>query len=372
MESQKEIYYFTNKIIKGDSIEILEQIPSETIDLIFADPPYNLQLRDELWRPNQSKVDAVTDEWDKFASFAEYDKFSEKWLKECKRVLKNSGAIWVIGTYHNIFRIGKIMQDLGFWFINDIIWIKNNPMPNFRGTRFTNAHETLIYAVKNKASKYTFHYKSMRVYNDDKQMRSDWEIPICSGSERMKVDGEKAHSTQKPEELLRRVILASSNPGDLVLDPFMGSGTTGAVAKLLGRNYIGIEREELYIKVAEERISKVTPLEPQLLLNPVEEKPPRVPFGNLVGSGLVRAGETLFSNDRTESAIVLANGTIESGNIRGSIHSVSAALQKKPKFNGWTYWYVMREDKLVSIDQLRRAYIEKAMDSVEGHQKVME
>ena len=365
MEMQVNISSFVNRIVKGDSIEVLREIPSTSVDLIFADPPYNLQLRDELWRPNQTKVDAVTDEWDKFSSFEEYDEFSKKWLTECKRVLKKNGTIWVIGSYHNIFRIGKIMQDLGFWFINDIIWVKTNPMPNFRGTRFTNAHETLIFAVKSEDSMYSFHYKSMRVYNDDTQMRSDWEIPICNGAERIKIEGEKAHSTQKPEELLRRVILSSSNTGDIVLDPFMGSGTTGAVAKLLGRNYIGIEREEKYIKVAEDRIFKVKPLQPQQLLYPVEAKQPKVPFGNLLASGLIKDGETIYSKDKSKTAIILANATLVSGEIKGSIHSVSAALLGKPNFNGWTYWYVLRDDKLVSIDQLRKDYLKKATEEVD-------
>ncbi len=364
MKADVNTSLFINRIVKGDSIEILREIPSNSVDLIFADPPYNLQLKDELWRPNQTKVDAVTDEWDKFNSFEEYDKFSKQWLTECKRVLKKDGAIWVIGSYHNIFRLGKIMQDLGFWFINDIIWVKTNPMPNFRGTRFTNAHETLIFAVTNEDSMYTFHYKSMRVYNDDIQMRSDWEIPICNGTERVRVEGKKAHSTQKPEELLRRVILSSSNTGDIVLDPFMGSGTTGVVSKLLGRNYIGIEREDKYIKVAENRISKVKSLQSWLLSYPLEEKQPRIPFGNLLGCGLIKDGETLYSKDKSKTAIVLANATLVSGEIKGSIHSVSAALQGKPNCNGWTYWYVLRDDKPVSIDQLRKEYLKKATEDV--------
>lgn len=364
MEIQVNLSQILNTIVKGDTVNVLKEIPSNSIDLIFADPPYNLQLRDELWRPNQTKVDAVTDDWDKFSSFEEYDEFSKNWLVECKRILKKDGAIWVIGSYHNIFRIGKIMQDLGFWFINDVIWVKTNPMPNFRGTRFTNAHETLIFAVKNKDAKYTFHYKTMRTFNDDLQMRSDWEIPICSGEERIRTEGTKAHSTQKPEELLRRVIISSSNPGDIVLDPFMGSGTTGAVSKLLGRNYIGIEREERYVKVAEERISKVKPLAPQLLLYPTEEKQPKVPFGNLLASGMIKDGEFIYSKDKKLSAMVLANATIVSGEIKGSIHSVSAVLQGKPNFNGWSFWFVERDGKLVSIDVLRKQYLKKAKEVV--------
>jgi DNA modification methylase len=361
MEIQVSLSGILNTIVKGDTVEVLRNLPSNSIDLIFADPPYNLQLREELWRPNQTKVNAVTDQWDKFESFDEYDEFSKKWLSECKRVMKKEGAIWVIGSYHNIFRIGRIMQDLGFWIINDVIWVKTNPMPNFRGTRFTNAHETLVYAIKDRDARYTFHYKSMRAYNNDLQMRSDWEIPICSGEERIRVEGEKAHSTQKPEELLRRVIISSSNPGDTVLDPFMGSGTTGAVSKLLRRNYIGIEREEKYIKVAEQRISKVKPLDPQLLLYPLEEKPPKVPFGNLLASGMIKDGETLYSKDRKFSATVLANATLRSGDIKGSIHSVSAALMGKPAYNGWGFWFVERNGKLIGIDDLRKLYLKKAM-----------
>ena len=346
-----------NTVIVGDTVEKLKILPDDSMDLIFADPPYNLQLRDELWRPNQTRVDAVTDHWDKFSSFEEYDEFSRSWLVECKRVLKKNGSIWVIGSYHNIFRIGRIMQDLGFWIINDVIWIKTNPMPNFRGTRFTNAHETLIWAVKSEDSRYTFHYKSMKTFNEGIQMRSDWEIPICSGDERIRINGEKVHSTQKPEELLRRVILSTSNPGDVVLDPFMGSGTTGAVSKLLGRDYIGIEREEKYVRVANERISKVKPLDYELLLYPEEDKPPRVPFGNLIASGLVKDGEVLYSKDRRYSATVLANATLVSGEIKGSIHSVSAALMGKPNFNGWTFWYVLRNGRMIGIEDLRKQYI---------------
>lgn len=364
MASATALSQMLNKIIKGDVIEVLRKLPDDSVDLIFADPPYNLQLREELWRPNQTKVDAVTDKWDKFENFGEYDEFSKCWLSECKRVMKKEAAIWVIGTYHNIFRVGKIMQDLGFWFINDVIWVKTNPMPNFRGTRFTNAHETLLFAVKDRDAQYTFHYKSMRTFNDGLQMRSDWEIPICSGEERIRINGEKAHSTQKPEELLRRIIISTSDPGDVVLDPFAGSGTTAAVSKLLGRNYIGIEREEKYIQVAEERISRIKPLEPQLLLYPLENKQPKVPFGNLLGAGMIVDGETLYSKDKRMSATVLANATLVSGEIKGSIHSVSAALLGKPSFNGWSYWFVERDGRLISIDDLRKLYLKRAMEKI--------
>ena len=345
-------------IIHGDTLDVIRKIPDDSVDLVFADPPYNLQLSKELWRPNQTKVDAVNDSWDKFENFDQYDQFSRDWLIECRRVLKKNGVIWVIGSYHNIFRIGKIIQDLGFWIINDIIWVKTNPMPNFRGTRFTNAHETLIFAVKSKDSSYTFHYKSMKAYNDDIQMRSDWEIPICNGDERIQIDGKKAHSTQKPEELLRRVIISTSNPGDVILDPFMGSGTTGAVAKLLGRRFVGIERDEKYIRVARERISKVKMLDPELMEYPLETRKPRVPFGTLLASGMISDGELLFSRDRKFKARVLSNATVVAGDVAGSIHHVSAELQGKPNFNGWTFWYVVRNGVMISIDDIRTQFLE--------------
>ncbi len=348
---------FLNKIIKGDSIEVLKEIPDNSVDLIFADPPYNLQLNSELFRPNQTKVDAVDDDWDKFSSFEEYDKFSEAWLKECRRVLKKTGTIWVIGTYHNIFRIGKIMQDLGFWALNDVIWIKTNPMPNFKGTRFNNAHESLIWASKDKDSNYTFHYKSMKVYNDDLQMRSDWYIPICNGDERLKDEnGNKLHSTQKPEALLYRIIISTSNPGDIVLDPFMGSGTTGVVAKRLGRYFIGIEKEEKYVDSANKRIKGTTAYIDDVLEYPLEIKDPRIPFGSLIETGLIKPGEKLYSVDRKFEVEVLANGTVKSHDIYGSIHSVSAKLLGKPANNGWVFWYVERSGVLKSIDELRKEY----------------
>lgn len=352
-----------NKIIMGNAVEVLPKIPDDSIDLIFADPPYNLQLDKELWRPNQTLVNAVKDNWDKFGNFKEYDDFTINWLSECKRVLKKDGVLWVIGTYHNIFRLGKIIQDLGFWIINDVVWIKTNPMPNFRGTRFTNAHETLIFAVKDRKSKYTFHYKSMKAYNDDTQMRSDWVIPICSGKERIRINGEKAHSTQKPEELLKRVIMSTSNPGDIILDPFIGSGTTSVVAKILGRNFIGIEKEEKYIRVATERISKVAPIAYDYLSYPLEARKQRIPFGDLVTSGLIKEGETLYSESREFQAIVLANGTLISGDTQGSIHSVSAKILGKPAFNGWKFWYVVRDHNMVSIDDVRNEALKKCFAS---------
>jgi DNA modification methylase len=348
-----------NKIHQGDCIELLKKVPDNSVDLIFADPPYNLQLNGELYRPNQTKVDAVTDEWDKFESKEDYDKFTTLWLKECHRVLKNSGSIWVIGTYHNIFRVGAILQNTGFWILNDIIWIKTNPMPNFKGTRFNNAHETLIWATKSKTSNYTFHYHSMKVMNDDLQMRSDWLIPICQGDERIKVNGQKAHSTQKPAELLFRIILSTSNPDDIVLDPFSGSGTTAAVAKRLGRKYIAFEREPFYIKVANERLEKIKPLDKQLLEYRIEKRKPKVPFGCLIEKGYVKIGENLFSRDGKYFAQVQADASLSLNGIVGSIHKISATILKKENHNGWTYWYVKRQNGLISIDQLRHDYESK-------------
>ena len=354
------INQYLNKIVKGDCIEVLKKLPDNSIDLIFADPPYNLQLQGELWRPNQTKVDAVNDEWDKFTNFEEYDNFCKEWIKECRRVLKPNGTIWIIGSYHNIFRIGRIMQDVGLWILNDVLWIKTNPMPNFKGTRFNNAHETLIWASKNKDSRYTFNYKSMKAFNEDLQLRSDWYIPICNGGERLKDnEGNKVHSTQKPEALLYRIIISTSNPEDIVLDPFMGSGTTGAIAKKLGRSFIGIEKEDAYIKVANDRIANVTSYINQNLISPLEAKKPKVPFGNLIESGYIKSGEKLFSKDKKIKAKVLANATIVSNDISGSIHSVSAQALGKASNNGWTFWFVERDNNLKSIDDLRKEYTEK-------------
>jgi site-specific DNA-methyltransferase (adenine-specific)/modification methylase len=351
---------FLNKITCGDSIEKLKEIESNSIDLIFADPPYNLQLKGDLFRANQTKVDAVNDEWDKFDSFKEYDDFTYKWLAESKRVLKDDGSIWVIGSYHNIFRVGAIMQNLGFWILNDVIWIKTNPMPNFKGTRFNNAHETLIWASKSEKSRFHFNYKSMKSFNDDKQLRSDWYIPICSGNERLKDEnGNKAHSTQKPYELLYRVIISSSEVGDVILDPFSGSGTTAAVAKHLSRNFIAIEKEEKYVKISKKRVENVKPLDKSLLKLKIEEKPPKVPFGNLIESRFIKIGESMFDKNRKYKAKVLANATIEYNNEVGSIHKISASILNKQSNNGWKYWYVKRDNKMVLIDELREEYISK-------------
>ena len=339
-----------------DCIQGMRKLKDNSIDLIFADPPYNLQLKNALYRPNQTKVDAVNDEWDKFTSFEEYDKFSKEWLTECRRILKNTGSIWVIGTYHNIFRIGKTMQDLKFWMLNDIVWIKSNPTPNFKGTRFNNAHETLIWAKKNEKSKPTFHYKTAKAMNDDKQMRSDWYLPICLGKERLKIDGKKLHSTQKPEALLYRVIISTSNVDDVVLDPFMGSGTTGAIAKKLRRNYIGFEIDETYIREARKRIELIKPIDENLLDYKIEKKPPKVPFGVLIENDYVKAGDFVFSREMKHRALIKANGTLEYEGQIGSIHKISALILNRKANNGWDFWFVKNDKEFVSIDSLRRKY----------------
>ncbi len=349
-----------NEILHGDCIEVMQTFPSRSVDLIFADPPYYLQLRNELLRPNQTIVDGVDDAWDQFADAAEYDTFTRSWLRECRRVLKDDGTIWVIGTYHNIFRVGTAMLDLGYWVLNDVIWHKTNPMPNFRGTRFQNATETLIWAKKSVEQKtYTFHYHAMKHLNDDKQMQNVWHIPLCTGAERIKIVGKKAHSTQKPEALLYRVLLASSNPDDIVLDPFSGSGTTGAVARKLRRRFIGIEREADYIELARTRIEQISdaPLSDAELLTPSKRTAPRVPFGQLIEAQYIRVGQALYSKDRRIVATVKADAYLSWQGQSGSIHQIAALAQGKTAFNGWEYWYW--EDAaghLVSIDQLRDAY----------------
>jgi modification methylase len=343
------------RILAGDCIEAMAALPAASVDLVFADPPYNLQLRGALHRPDNSRVDAVDDDWDRFEDFAAYDAFTRAWLSEARRLLKPDGAIWVIGTYHNVFRLGTALQDLGFWLLNDVIWRKSNPMPNFRGRRLTNAHETLIWASRTKGSRYTFHYEALKALNDGVQMRSDWLIPLCTGAERLKgADGQKAHPTQKPEALLYRVILATTNPGDLVLDPFFGTGTTGAVAKALGRRWIGIERDEGYRKLAAERIARVHPLPAEALTALGGRRAePRIPFGRLVERGLLRPGEVLVG-PRGQAARVRADGTLVAEGITGSIHQVSAALEGAPSCNGWTYWQFRRDGKLIPIDFLRQ------------------
>ena len=347
-----------NKLINGDSLEELKKIPNETFDLIFADPPYNLQLKNELTRPDSSKVNAVNDKWDQFRNFKTYDKFTYSWLTECKRVLKKDGAIWVIGSYHNIFRVGTAIQNLGFWILNDVIWNKKNPMPNFRGTRFTNAHETLIWASKSEKSKYIFNYQSLKCLNDDLQMRSNWELPICNGSERLKKNGKKVHSTQKPEALLHRILLATSNRNDLVLDPFLGSGTTAAVAKKLDRNYYGIEKEKTYYKAAERRLKNTKPIENDYLdtLQNGRSKP-RIPFGSLVELGIIRPGTTIFDNKKKVTAKIMADGSIKHDQTEGSIHKVAAIILGTESCNGWTYWHCKLGNSFVPIDNLRQKFL---------------
>jgi len=350
---------FLNKIITGNSLEVLKEIPSRSVDMIFADPPYNLQLQNPLYRPDQSTVKGVFDDWDRFGSFADYDIFTRQWLQECQRILKPSGTLWTIGTYHNIFRVGKIMQDLGYWILNDIIWAKTNPMPNFRGTRFTNAHETLIWATPAKTGGFTFHYKSLKAANDDKQMQSIWYIPVVSGKERLKTaQGEKLHSTQKPEALLRRIILSSTQPGDIVLDPFVGTGTTTATAKKLGRQFIGIEKNPLYAEAARRRTEEAEPLAAELLDNPLDKKIPRVPFLHLVEAGWIKPGEKLYSPDGRHEAVVLANANLQLKNgSTGSIHQIAAKIMQKSAYNGWKFWNVRRE-KNILLDDLRRKYLQ--------------
>ena len=347
----------TGRILMGDCIEMMNSLPAGSIDLIFADPPYNLQLGGDLARPDGSHVDAVTDDWDKFSSFEAYDRFTRQWLKAARRLLKPDGAIWTIGSYHNIFRVGTALQDEGFWLLNDIVWRKANPMPNFKGTRFTNAHETLIWAAKSEHSRACFNYHAMKAMNDDVQMRSDWVIPICTGAERLKDGGTKAHPTQKPEALLYRILIACTRPGDVVLDPFFGTGTTGAVAKLLGRQWIGIEREEKYVRIAEKRIANLLPLDGGAMeISEGKRAAPRIPFGSLVESGHVRPGTRLWGPGRRVGARVRADGSLDMAGRTGSIHQMGAAAQGLPSCNGWTFWHIEEEGQLVPLDAKRQAF----------------
>jgi len=346
----------TNVIFGGDCIEAMNRLPENSVDLIFADPPYNMQLGGELTRPDNSRVDGVDDAWDQFDSFKAYDDFSRRWLTAARRILKPTGSLWVIGSYHNIFRVGATLQDIGFWMLNDIVWRKTNPMPNFRGTRFTNAHETLIWCAKSKDAKYTFNYDAMKNMNDGLQMRSDWTLPLCTGDERLKgTDGLKVHPTQKPEALLYRVIMAATKPGDVVLDPFFGTGTTGAVAKLLGRKYIGIEQDPNYIAAARERLALVKPIADETMLTtPSKRSEPRIPFGTVVERGMLPVGTVLSDPSGRYTAKVRADGTLISAAHRGSIHQVGAAVQGAPACNGWTFWHVKLGNNLVSIDAFRQ------------------
>jgi modification methylase len=344
------------RIIRGDCVPVLAGLPAASVDIVFADPPYNLQLRGDLKRPDDSQVDAVDDAWDKFASFEHYDAFTRAWLMACRRVMKPSATLWVIGSYHNIFRVGAIMQDLGFWILNDVVWRKTNPMPNFRGRRFTNAHETLIWAARDEnAKKYTFNYEALKAGNDDVQARSDWLIPLCTGEERLKdASGRKVHPTQKPEGLLARVLLASSKPGDTVLDPFFGSGTTGAVAKRLGRCFLGIERDAGYIAAAEARIAAVEPLADATVASfMTAREAPRIPFNALLERGYIAPGAKLTDARRRHLALVRADGAVSLGDTVGSIHRIGALAQGLEACNGWTFWHVETGDGLTCIDALR-------------------
>lgn len=345
-----------NQILAGDCIAMMNSLPEGSIDLIFADPPYNLQLRGDLRRPDNSRVNAVDDAWDKFASLGHYDTFTRDWLTAARRILKPDGAIWVIGSYHNVFRVGAELQNQGFWILNDVVWRKSNPMPNFRGKRLTNAHETLIWASKSEGAKYTFNYEALKSLNEGVQMRSDWVLPICNGGERLKDDkGNKAHPTQKPEALLHRILIGTTNPGDVVLDPFFGTGTTGAVARMLGRDFIGIERETAYREVAIRRLSKIRKFDKEALdLGTSRRTEPRVPFGQLVERGMLRPGEELFSMNGRHKARVRADGTLIGDDVKGSIHQVGAHLEGAPSCNGWTYWTFRRDGKQVPIDLLRQ------------------
>jgi modification methylase len=345
-------------ILEGDCIEAMRSLPDACVDMVFADPPYNLQLGGNLSRPDGSHVDAVTDAWDKFDSFAAYDAFTRAWLAEARRVLKPEGSLWVIGSYHNIYRVGAILQDTGFWILNDIVWRKANPMPNFKGTRFTNAHETLIWASMGEKAKYTFNYRAMKTLNDELQMRSDWVLPICAGPERLKKDGHKVHPTQKPEALLYRLMLATTNKGDVVLDPFFGTGTTGAVAKRLGREWIGCERESGYRQAALERIEMALPLDESALKTMQSKRTaPKVAFGTLVETGWIAAGAALCDRKRRHAATVRADGSLESGAHTGSIHGVGAAIQSAPSCNGWTFWHIEHDGELKPLDAIRQLYL---------------
>lgn len=342
-------------ILVGDCVAHMEALPAGSVDLIFADPPYNLQLESGLRRPDHSRVDGVDDAWDKFESFKHYDIFTRAWLKAARRVLKPDGALWVIGSYHNIFRVGATLQDLDYWLLNDVIWRKSNPMPNFRGTRFTNAHETLIWAARDRDSRVTFNYEQLKLSNDDVQMRSDWLFPICTGGERLKGDDDgKLHPTQKPEALLHRILMATSRPGDVVLDPFFGTGTTGAVAKKLGRHFIGIERDETYVAGALRRLAQVHPLKEAVVETSISKRQaPRVAFGSLVEMGLVPPGSQLVDDRQRYSAIVRADGSLVSGTHAGSIHRVGALVQGAEACNGWTFWHSHRQGRLEPIDSFR-------------------
>ena len=348
-----------DQILLGDCVQLMRMLPPASIHCVFADPPYNLQLRGELRRPDDSLVDGVDDDWDQFADFAAYDAFTRDWLTECRRLLRKDGTLWVIGSYHNIFRIGAILQEMGFWILNDVIWRKANPMPNFRGRRFTNAHETLIWAARGRDSRYRFNYQAMKALNDDIQMRSDWFIPLCTGEERLRNQhGLKLHPTQKPEALLHRVMLSSTSPGDIILDPFAGTGTTASVARRLHRHFIGIERHPAYAEAAIGRVRRTKPVsDAGVVTAPTKRDAPRIPFGSLVERGLIAPGTRIFDRQRRVSAVVAADGSLVAGDFRGSIHKVGATLQNAPSCNGWTFWHFERDGALVPLDELRTASV---------------
>ncbi len=360
-----------NTILEGDAIQLMNELPARSVDLIFGDPPYNMQIKGNLLRPDFSRVEGVDDDWDKFADYQSYDQFTTAWLKAARRVLKPTGAIWVIGTYHNIYRVGKTLQDIGFWIINEIIWEKTNPMPNFRGVRFTNAHETLIWAKKTKTGKYTINYHAMKPFNSGKQMRSTWNLPICKGKERIRVNGESAHSTQKPLALLYRILLASTNPGDVVLDPFFGTGTTGAAAKILNRNWIGIEADPRYVEIAGKRIAetRAEDYSPELFdLKDEKRLAPRVPFSRLVESGYIQPGGTVyFEKDPKKAARVMANGLLAYNGFEGSIHQTTKHILEGKPANGWLYWFIRySKGKYICIDEIREEYRKDQRESGEN------
>ncbi len=353
-----------NSITHGDSLELLKKIPDKSIDLVFADPPYNLQLRDTLYRPDQTTVEAVTNDWDKFDTYKDYDEFCLIWLKECKRVLKDGGALWVIGSYHNILRLGTSIQNLGFWILNDIIWHKTNPMPNFRGTRFTNAHETLLWCTTSRKAKYTFNYQNLKELNDGKQMRSDWHIPICAGKERLReTNNQRSHPTQKPEALLYRIMVSSTNIGDTILDPFLGSGTTAVMAKKLQRNFIGFEQDKDYIKLAKKRLTNTNPLSDETVTMTKSRKDlPKVPFGELVEQGIIPPGAVLTDKKERYKATVSIDGTLKIKDLSGSIHQLGAKVQGLPSCNGWDFWHVKNKLKTTLLDEVRSDYRNKKLN----------
>ncbi|EJB80414.1 type II m6A methylase [Helicobacter pylori Hp H-6] len=344
-----------NAIIEGDCLERLKDFPNKSVDFIFADPPYFMQTEGELKRFEGTKFQGVEDHWDKFGSFEEYDTFCLGWLKECQRILKDNGSICVIGSFQNIFRIGFHLQNLGFWILNDIIWHKSNPVPNFAGKRLCNAHETLIWCAKHKNSKVTFNYKTMKYLNNDKQEKSVWQIPICMGNERLKdAQGKKVHSTQKPEALLKKIILSATKPKDIVLDPFFGTGTTGAVAKSMNRYFIGIEKDSFYIKEAIKRLNNARDKSDFITNLELETKPPKIPMRLLISKQLLKIGDFLYSSNKEKICQVLENGQVrDNENYETSIHKMSAKYLNKTNHNGWKFFYAYYQNQFLLLDELR-------------------